>query len=387
MIVTIPASGAAGIVADAAPQELPDGAWSDGENVRFENGYAQRVAGHRETLNDPNATAYHVNYYRAAVGQWWVHSTLTGLFADDGTTKTDITGAAFTGTAADIWTSATLGGVLYVNNQADEPRYWGGDILNASATLPGWNSGWRCKAIRTFKANVFALGMTEGLSEFPSSLRWSDTTDPGSVPLSWDETDPTGDARKLDLAETSDAIVDAMPLGDVLVVYKDSSTYALQATGGVDVFRYFRLPGDHGALSQNCIAAFAGGHCVLTPSDLIVHNGTGPESIIDGRMRRWLFSKLDGANFRRSFLAHNPARSEVWVCFPEAGQAACTKALIWNYKGNTFGIRDLPSVTAGSFGTLDGSTLDEWDADTDSWDDDTTSWDQLDVSQAVTRLV
>jgi hypothetical protein len=387
MIVTIPATGAVGIVSDEVPQELPDGAWGSGENVRFEYGYATRMAGHVEVLNRPSTAAQHVVNYRSALGDFWVHTTLTGAFADDGTTKTDITGAAFTGTADDVFTSTTLGGVLYLNNGADEPQYWGGDVTAPLALLPGWNGNWRARSLRSFKANLIALNISKGSTRFPSMVKWSDTTDPGAVPLSWDEADPTGDARELDLAETSDSVVDGLPMGDVFVVYKDRSMYGLQATGGNDVFRYFRLPGDHGMLAPNCCASFPGGHVVLTPSDVVTHNGAGPQSILEGRMRKWLFSRIDGTNFRRSFLAHNPARAEVWICFPDNGDATCTKALIWNYRSNTFGVRDLPSVTAASFGPLVSPATNSWDNDTEAWDLDATTWNQRDISEADQRVV
>lgn len=385
--ITIPASGSAGIIADEVAQELPDGAWTAGDNVRFSNGYAQRIGGHREVLTDPDAAVYHVTNYRAALGDFWISATLAKIFADDGTTQTEITGSAFTGAATDVFTSCVLGGVLYLNNQKDEPRYWGGDTGDNVATLTGWDSTWRCKALRAFKANVLALNVTKGSDKYPSMVKWSDSTEPGAVPLSWDEADATGDARELDLAETSDKIIDGMALGDVFVVYKDRSMWGLQATGGNDVFRYFRLPGDHGALSQNCIAAYPGGHVVLTPSDVITHNGAGAQSIIDGRMRRWLFSRLDGANLSACFLAHHPARSEVWICIPTGEGAYCSLALIWNYAGNTFGVRELPTVTSGSFGPVALTESDQWDDDTDTWDSDTTTWNQLDVSAADNRLI
>lgn len=386
-IIRIPATGTVGIVADEAPQELPDGAWSSGNNVKFAHGYATRIGGHKQVLTNPGAAAYHVANYRSAATDYWVHATLTGVFADDGTTQTDISGTALTGDADDPFTSCVLGGVFYLNNYADVPVYWGGGVADNCAVLPDWDSGWRCKALRSFKANLLALNVTKGADQYPSMVKWSDSTEPGAVPLSWDETDATGDARELDLAETSDRIVDGLALGDVFVIYKDASMWGLQATGGNDVFRYFRLPGDHGALSQNCVANFPGGHVVLTASDLVTHQGAGATSIIDGRMRRWLFSRLDGSTFRRSFLVHNQAQSEVWTCFPTGGSAACNTALIWNYAGNTFGIRELPDLTAAAIGPLEVGSAAAWDDDTEAWDADSTTWNQLDVSQADKRLI
>ena len=61
-IVTIPSTGL-GIIADEVPQELPEGAWSSGLNVRFRDGYAQRIKGHTSVLTNPSAAAYHIARY------------------------------------------------------------------------------------------------------------------------------------------------------------------------------------------------------------------------------------------------------------------------------------------------------------------------------------
>jgi hypothetical protein len=386
-IITIPATGAVGIIADEAPQELPDGAWSSGDNVRFEYGYATKIKGHLAIMNNPSAAAYHIAPYTVGNTNFWIHTTLTGAFADDGTTKTDISGTALSGGAGDIFTSTVLGGIFYLNNQANVPYYWGGDTGTNYATLTGWDANWRCKALRSFKNALLALNVTKTSTAYTSLVKVSDGADVGSVPGTWDHTDATADAREIELAETSDAIVDGKPLGDMFVVYKQRSTYALQYTGGVEVMRYFRIPGDTGVLTQNCIANARSGHVILTASDVVFHTGNAPESIIDGKMRRWLFNRIDGTYFARCFVVANPAREEVWICYPENGETTCTQALVWNHKSNTFGVRDLPNVTAGAFGPVISGTGGTWDADTEVWDVDDTTWDQLDISQADQRLL
>lgn len=385
MIVTIQSGG--GVIADEVPQELPDGAWTSAGNVRFKDGYAQRFSGHTSTFTTPPAAAYHVANYPIAAGNFWIHSGLASTYADNGTTQTDITGTSLTGTADNRFTSCVLGGVYVQNNQADVPSFWAGDTGTNLATVTGWNSAWRCKSLRSFKQYLLALNVTKSTTNFGSMVKWSGAADPGSLPTTWDEADATNDAGEVDLSETPDSIVDGLALGDTFLVYKERSIYGMQATGGNEIFRIFRVPGDHGALAQNCVAEFPGGHCVLTASDVVVHNGTSPQSILNGRMRRYLFGDIDPTNFRRSFLVANHAQQEIWVCYPAIGETTCTKALVWNYQGNTFGVRDLPNATAAAFGPLSVSASDTWDADSDVWDDDTSLWDQVDVSQADKRLL
>lgn len=381
--VTIPSTGL-GIIADEQPQELPDGAWSTGLNVRFRDGYAQRIKGHSSALTAPAAAAYHVARYNT--GGNWIHATLAAAFADNGTTKTDITGDAFTGGADDRFTSCVLGGVFVINNQKDVPKFWGGNVASNLATLTGWDANDRCEAIRSFKAYLIALNITKTNTNYASMVKWSDVAAPGAIPSVWAAA-ADNDAGEVDVAETSDSIVDGRALGDSFIVYKTASMYSMQFVGGNDIFRFSRLPGDHGMLTTNCAADFPGGHVVLTASDVIVHNGTGPTSILDGKMRRWLFSTMDSTNCYRSFVVANHAYGEVWVCFPKTGSTACDRALIWNYTRGTFAIRELPNATAGDFGPLITTAADSWNADTEAWDVDFTTWDGSDISNADKRLM
>lgn len=382
---TVPSVGA-GVIADELPHELPDGAWSDGLNVRFRDGYAQRITGHVTAFTDPVADPlYHVASYTIAAGNYWIYSGLVNSYAHDGTTLTDITGTPLTGGVEDRFTSCVLGGVYVQNNQVDIPSYWGG--TGVLADLPAWDSAWRAKSVRSFKVYLIALNVTKGGTNFGSMVKWSDAAEPGNLPISWDEADATKDGGETDISETPDSIVDGLALGDSFVIYKQRSMFAMQYIGGNDIFRFYRLPGDHGTLTQNCIANTPSGHVVLTASDVVIHNGTEPQSLLTRKMRKWLFSQMSSDHYRKSFLVANHAQNEVWICFPAVGATSCNRALVWNYTDNTFGVRELPGATAGAFGPLVVSASDKWDDDTDSWQDDTTAWDQVDISQADKRVL
>jgi hypothetical protein len=375
--IQLPVGG--GIVADEVPQEKPDGTWDTGSNVRFRDGYLRKTEGYTTTLTAPASASYHIAPYQANGSRYWIHNTLTGTFADDGTVKTTITGAASTGTADNRFVSTVLGGVYVQTNEADPPKYWGGS--GALATLTGWTATHRCKSIRSFKYYLIALNVTKGATTYPHMVKWSDAAEPGSIPASWDETDATKDAGEFDLSETTDAIVDGLALGDTFIVYKERSMYGLMYVGGNAIFRQVRLPGDYGILAPNCVQNTPRGHVVLTSGpDIVIHQGGQPTSILERKMRNWLASNMDPTYLGRSFMVANHIRSEVWTCFPAVGATVCTKALIWNYTEDTFAIVNLPNLTAGAFGplaTLSGGT---WDSDTGTWDSDTTTWDETSVA-------
>ena len=370
---------------DVQGQELPPNAWTAAQNIRFSNGCAQTVGGHSAALSTPSVAPYAIFNYSTTAAKYWVQFGLALAHSDDGVTRTNITPTvAFTGSVDARWTGGSFNGVLVVNNGVDVPHYWGGTGI--IATLPAWTSTWRCQSITPFKNWLVALDITKGANRYGSMVKWSKSADPGTLPTSWDEANPAFDAGEVDLAETPDLLVDALPLGDVLVIYKERSMYAMQPSGDSFIFRFQRLPGEFGMLTRGCGAITPVGHVVLTAGDVILHSGGEPKSILTSRARNWLFLQIDQTNWRRCFVVSNPNVSEVWICYPEAGQAACTKALTWNWESDTFGTRDLPSVTDAAFGTIIGGT-ETWADDSEAWDADSTAWSQLSFSATKSTLM
>jgi len=83
----------------------------------------------------------------------------------------------------------------------------------------------------------------------------------------------TLDAGEVDIAETPDLLVDALHLGDALIVYKERSMYAVRYVGYPAIFAVQRLPGDSGMLFRGCGAMTPLGHVVLTAGDVVLNTG------------------------------------------------------------------------------------------------------------------
>lgn len=387
MIVTIPSAGQYGVIADAAPQELPINAWSAADNIRFKDGYAIRFKGTEQVFDAPIVAPYWLHQYNTSAARFMVHAGLAAVYVDDGTTRTDITGTAPTGAVDDRWTGGVLNGVLVMNNGKDVPTYWGGNVANNLAALTGWDTNWRAKSLRPFKNYLVACHVTKTSTVYPHMVKWSEAADPGTIPASWNEADATIDAGEVDLAETGDLIIDQLPMGDVNVIYKQRSMYAMRYIGGQQIFSFQRMPGEVGALARGCIADTPKGHVVLTAGDVVIHSGQGPQSILTGRMRTWLFQNMDETYYQRSFVVANGQTNEAWVCFPEVGQTTCTKALVWNWEDNVLSIRDLASVTYGAAGLLPEGIGNTWSSDTETWSVDYTLWNESPFTPAATRLL
>lgn len=346
-IVTIPVGG--GIVVDEVEHELSEPIGTSGLNVRFRDGYLRKTEGYDAVLTTPVAAALHVATLQTDTENWWVHATATGLYADDGTTQSNITGTAWTGGSGDKFTSCVLGGVLVFNNGADVPQYWGGS--GTAGTLTAWDSTWRCRSLRAFKNYLIALNITKSGVNYASMVKWSHAAQPGSLPDSWDETDPTRDAGELDVAETDDEAVDGLALGNTFIVYKERSAYGMQFVPNNDIFRVFRLPGNPGILAPNCVADTPVGHVVLTSGpDVIAHYANEPRPVLKGRWKQWLRDNIDATNYANAFVFSNTPKDEVWVCIPTTGSTYCNRAIVWNYVDDTLTLLAIPNLTHATQG-------------------------------------
>ena len=387
MITTVPLAGQYGLNKDTPAQELPLNAWTTAQNVAFRDGSVERISGYASAFAAPAVTPYYLQAFQTSTAKFWVHCGLTKVYVDDGVTRTDITAAsAPTGAIDDRWSGGSLNGILLLNNGANLPVYWAGNVATPCQTLTGWNVNWTAACIRPLRNYAVALDITKSGTRYRNMVKWSHAADPGAIPSSWDETDATKDAGEQDLSG-SDPVIDLLPLGDVGIIYKERSMWSMKFIGQPFIWQFQRLPGDVGILNRGCVADTPAGHVVLTQGDVVIHQGQGTQSIINAKLRKWLFANIDATNYKRAFVATNPGKNEVWVCFPESSQAACTKALVWNWIDQTWGIRSLPNVTYGSVGVAAYGSISTWSGTATTWAATSGTWDASDVGQSQATLL
>lgn len=389
MIYTFNA-GDGGLASDLDGKDAAENLWTAGQNVRFENGYLQPFTGHTALYDPPSVVPYAVFPLRTAGANVWVYCGLAKIYTvSSAGTHTDITRTTvgdYTATADTKWTGGEFSGIMVVNNENDAAQYWNGNTANDMALLTGWTSTWRAKALRPLRNYLVAVNITKGSTNYPVMVKWSHAANPGALPSSWDETDPTVDAGEQDLADANGYLVDMVPLGDLGILYTTGSYHAMQYIGGTYIWRFTRLSEFAGALSQNCAIQFPGGHVVMTAGDVIQHSGGAPQSIINARMRSRLFNAISANYFSRSFVCHNELKSEVWVCTPTT-TAFCDTAYVWNYANNTWSIRDLPGITHANLGPIFVSSGDTWADGTETWADGVDPWDSVSIDGSRRRIM
>lgn len=344
--------GGAGIIADISPRDLAREAWTDGENVRFRNGAADKFLGEADAFGALDISAMWTMPVQTTAEYYWIYASLTDVYATDGTTHARIASASFDADADFLWNGGVLGGVPVINpGGTGDPQQWVPGLTNKLAPLSNWPASMRARVLKPFKQFLVAANIDEGSGFNERLLRWSHPADPASVPSSWDYTDPTYDAGRVELADDTSPIIDLATIGNAMMVYKQDSSIVMNLIGGNNVFSFRTVFKSQGLLTAECAREFKNGlHFMVSRGDVYVHDGNTLNSVIGKRWRDYLFGAIDPDNINRMFVVRNQPKKEMWVCFPETGATACTRALIWNWEDNTWYPRDLDNVTYAAEG-------------------------------------
>jgi hypothetical protein len=252
-------------------------------------------------------------------------------------------------TSGSGYTGGPFAGLVLFNHPTDGLYYLSSStsILRRVPSFTDANGYATCVAARPFKNFIVVLGM----SSQRQAVNWSHAvSDTGSPPTSFAPSDTTL-AGGVFLAETVGNAMDCLPLGDANIIYMTDARYAMQyLEGSTSVMSFTRLPGSSGLLTQNCVVSTPFGHVYLTPDfDVLVHSGGEAKSIASNRVKAHLRSSIS-ANTTLCFLAVNPAKSEVWICYPTTSTTGCDKALVWNWIDDTWGKFDLNGTATAASG-------------------------------------
>jgi len=364
--------GGKGVYLDTPPYALDPAALSYARNVRLSEGQLRNFPGHVKICEGDLSVAkpYYLQGLPTDDTYYWIVFG-TNLIAEndlcitDGSTKTSVNpDVPMIIAPNDQWSGGIFNGVSVVTNgRANFPLYLPDpagkyEDLPFNYSAPGVvGETWRTQSLtagvlRPFKNFLIALDVTRSNERFPYMVKWSDAADPGFVPA-WDETDPALLAGEQILAEEGGFLVDLVSLGDLGMIYKEDSIYSMSLVGGQYVFNFRKAISSIGALAPNCVAEFMGQHIVLGHGDIVIHNGHSPQSIVDKRIKNHVFRVMDTDNYKSSFIARNDQASEIWVCIPSIGNALPDFAAVWNWRDDSWTIRDLPAATAFITGVVD----------------------------------
>lgn len=355
-----------GFVIDQPDLMLVDGAWTDSRNIEYRDGAIEKAQGYAQVFSDLSVTAIWAAPISDGSNYFWVYGSGTVMYATDGTTHANITGSITLGATDDLnYSGGPFHGYMLVNDGVSMPQTWTPSLSNDLVSLSAWPAvTTTCKVMRTFKDFIFALRVTEGGIYNPRLILWSDRANPGALPGSWDYADPTNQAGINELAQTQDIIVDALPLRDSMMFYKENHTWMADYIGGDDIFGFRQVFSQIGLLSERCAIAFGSQHLVWTDQDIVLHDGNNARSILDGRARRWFFNRININRYKRCYAIADYRKRVAYFCYPEYGYDWPTMALAWNWHEDTLQPIELggpktwaeTGITPASGTTIDGDS-------------------------------
>lgn len=375
--------GASGIVTDPNPFDLEDSnTFSSGVNVRFSQGKVSRGPVCRTVTDLGDLEPGHVLTIPVSASgsdQIVVASSdfgrivrINGDELEDLTP--DIPGWAPIDTNDRI-TSTSLGGVAYLNKFTHVPIYKspGTDRFEP---LPGWDPDWRCSRLIAYKDFLIAIGVQQNGQVYPTLVKWSDLAQFGAPPASWD-TSAENSAGENIINEMQDAIIDALPLRNSLMLYCTNSVWTMDYLGAEPLFSWRKLFDTQGIMNQNCVVHVENQHFVADDDDIYVHEGASPKSICRGRVRDFIFDSLDLNLKHLCFMSHEPRLSEVRFHYPSndyltgfrPSATGCNRCAAYNYSNDTWTFYDTANFTGVTLAAFVRSN---------SWNDyEGLSWEQV----------
>lgn len=363
--------------------ELDPRAITDGRNVECVNGALQPVKGF-EFITYTDVLPIYADYAINSTGSWWVIFDANYAYSYDGVNQTQIGDGFSVNPTDNLHFSTSFDGILCVTDgtqppqaQYDSAAPQATNSQTAMIDLPGWNDGEVCRILIAHKNYLIAANITNANAFLPNGVRWSNKAAPGNLPDTWVPAADNDAGEIAIIGADSGAIVSAELLRDIVVLYTETQTWALEYIGGEEIYRARRLFKDLGIYGPRCVVEYKGRHYVLTETDVVVHDGNSWQSIADKRVRRFIQEITQDANKGYVFLYLDSNASEIGIAYhPDALPEPAIESLVYNIATDTWNVprdepetywkKDLPSVVAIS--SEDVLKWDDEPAGDDTWD-------------------
>lgn len=379
--------GAVGVITDANPYDLPANAYSNCNNVIFDEKRVQRSPVFKQLFNSVRSTLAYDSSVGSFDSQTASYESSEGaptnavrfvssyqdpstgevvLIADnDGTIRTYPNGSMTFATPGsglvtndEPWSHTQVAGMSvlarkgmkpYIRNIKSDPNYSG---------LSGdWPTNDTAAVARSFLDYIILMNVTKGTVEYPTMVKWSNPVEYGSSTstINWDPSNPNFIAGENVLGELKTGIRDGGVLGNVFIIYAQDQVWLMEYTGSSFVFNFRRLFPTGGIINTNCFVEVEGKHFVFGENDIYVHDGASKKSIADGRVRRRIFQTIDRNKQKSFFVLHDSVSNLVYFCYNTKldeisykSTQFCNRAAVYNYAEDTWSFMDLPNIVGGS---------------------------------------
>jgi len=157
-------------------------------------------------------------------------------------------------------------------------------------------------------------------------------------------------------------------LGNDMVVYKEKSMYLGQYVGPPVIWQWQQVPGDVGALSQECVVNIGTAHVFIGNDDFWMFDGTRPVSI-GAPVRYWFFKNASRQYLYRTQGYYDRFNALVyWYFVSNKSAGVLDECLIYNVKTGKWG-RTTRSIAAPVEYVSPGITFDDMGDVYETYDD------------------
>lgn len=251
-----------------------------------------------------------------------------------------------TGTADNRWSVDHYLDLLFATNGVDYPM-----IKDHSGQFDDWaeavSATYKCKVLRSFKDHLVMGYMIEGGVEFPQRVRWTDNA--GVV--------FTGTAGSTE-TEGVDPVMNLVPIGTKLAIYKEDSIVTMTHIGGNTVYRFDRTVTNTGLLAQDLVIPVGELHIFVASDDIYYYGGGSDPVPIGAPIRNELYRVISDTYIGRSFSYYSPENQEAYFFIPCDGATAANFIWTYNVTDNIWTLRKKDNLSAvGAYNTVSALTF------------------------------
>ena len=374
----------AGLNTDLPPHDLGPGFLTDMNNMRVVNRSIQSFGGYRTWGVPVEFNPGWLIHAGSLTGEFWLIAGESAVESWDGSNFIDISSATGYGDISDksLWTGDIFANFIVATHPQIYPEYWVGiNAADPMLPLPFDDSNTfedkdiRVGILRAHKDFLIALELVELGVEEIDTVRWSDAAAVGNIPASWDEFDVNTLAGKAPLGGPGGKIIDGRPLRDAFCIYRENGVTMMDATNDIFVWRFRHLETTSGLINKDCCVQVKQHHFYLSDGDIVKNDGNEVVSIMHQRIRERFINRINVESFFNSYALKNDVAKEIWFCVPEDDALFPSTAYIYNWRDDTWFIRDLnPEVIFMAYGPELARETRTWNNWAETWDTATGAW-------------
>jgi hypothetical protein len=186
-------------------------------------------------------------------------------------------------------------------------------------------------------------------------VRTSNVAAPGALPTNWNPyTAGANTADEIQLA-SGGIVRDMVPLQNTMVIYTDRSIHTLSLTGNAfSPISVNNISEKYGAMTLDSVIEFDGRHLVIGNNDIYLFGGHpgSIQSLAEDKVRDFFYKDLNPEKFHLTYIFRNLSKDEIWIQYPSGTSEVCNKSLIYNYKNQTWTVREMSDMISGFPGRI-----------------------------------